>query len=99
MADLGKTHWLVIKWVLRYIRGIIDGGLVYNRGSNNDSVIKDFVDANYDGDLDKRRSQTQYVFTMLGNVVNWKVNFQRIVALSTTDSKYIVLIKEVIEAF
>jgi len=33
MANPDKFHWHIVKWILCYLRGIIDVGLVYYRGS------------------------------------------------------------------
>jgi len=33
MHDLGKGHWEAVKWVLRYIKGTIDVGVVFERDS------------------------------------------------------------------
>ena len=31
MANLGKDHWCAVKWVLMYIRGNVDYGLMYKK--------------------------------------------------------------------
>ncbi|OAE25191.1 hypothetical protein AXG93_925s1020 [Marchantia polymorpha subsp. ruderalis] len=51
--------------------------------------LKGYVDADFAGDLDKRRSLTGYVFTLFGCALSWKAHLQPIVALSTTDAEYI----------
>ena len=50
-------------------------------------------DANYVGDLDDRRSTIGYVFTLSGGLICWKSMIQSLVALSTTESKYMVVAK------
>lgn len=50
-----------------------------------------FSDADYATDLDRRRSVTGYVFQVGGNTVSWRSGLQHIVALSTTESKYMAL--------
>eukprot|EP00253_Pinus_taeda_P005185 PITA_05185 len=47
-----------------------------------------FRDRN-NGDLDKRRSTSGYVFTLASGAISWMSNLQNIVALSTTEAKYI----------
>ena len=48
-----------------------------------------FVDADYGGDLDMRRSTTGYVFVLNGGPISWRSSLQAITALSTTESEYI----------
>lgn len=57
-----------------------------------------FVDSDYAGDLDKRRSLTDFTFVFWGNIIFWKSNLQSIVALSTTETEFIALIEAVKEA-
>lgn len=47
-----------MKWTLRYLRGTIDVGLAYDRGNDVNSNVIGYVDLDYAGDLDKRRSLT-----------------------------------------
>ena len=65
MACPGKEHWQAMKWIFRYLRGIANLCLVYGR-SNCSNSITGFVDSDYAGDLDKRRSMTGYLFTLSG---------------------------------
>jgi len=50
--------------------------------------IHGFVDANWVGDLDQRRSTSGYVFNLFGGAVIWMSKKQFIVALSTTEAEY-----------
>ena len=51
--------------------------------------LEGFVDANYAGDLDTRRSTTGYLFYVYGGPVSWRSILQSIMALSTTEAEYI----------
>ena len=56
--------------VSTYIKGTIDISLIIEK---NDKVKQEcirYVDSNYDGDLDKHRSTTGYVFTLSQAPVN-----------------------------
>ena len=66
MENPGKEHWNAVKWV--YLSGTSDYCITFN--SNNDSVCS-FVDSNFAGDLDKRRSASGYVFTFAGGAISW----------------------------
>jgi len=87
MGNLGEEHWRVVKWVLRYLRGISDHCIIFN-GSEGSAY--GYMDADYAGDLDKKISTTDYVFTLAGGAISWMSKLQEIVALSTTESKCIV---------
>ncbi|XP_039115232.1 secreted RxLR effector protein 161-like [Dioscorea cayenensis subsp. rotundata] len=50
-----------------------------------------YVDSNYAGDLDDRRSTIGYVFTLGRGVICWKSTVQSSVALSTTEAKYMAV--------
>ncbi|KAF2325740.1 hypothetical protein GH714_034652 [Hevea brasiliensis] len=57
MACPRKEHWQTVKWILRYLKGTKDVGLTFDRANMSDSVIG-YVDSDFAGDLDKRRSLT-----------------------------------------
>ncbi|KAG8472449.1 hypothetical protein CXB51_034191 [Gossypium anomalum] len=63
MTNPGKEHWKAVQWILRYLRGTTDVCLQFGR--TEDGVIG-YVDADFAGDLDRRRSLTGYVFTIGG---------------------------------
>eukprot|EP00253_Pinus_taeda_P029114 PITA_29114 len=90
MSKPGKEHWTTMKWVFRYLRVTSDYGLCYQGRSRLDRVLDicGFVDADWAGDLDQRRSTSGYVFNLFGGVVNWMSKKQSVVALSTIDAKY-----------
>ena len=48
-----------------------------------------FVDLDFAGALDKRRSTSCYVFTLVGGAISWMSKLQEMIALSTTEAKYI----------
>lgn len=61
--------------------------------------IEGFVDFDYAGCLDTRKSLTGYIFTAFGTTINWKANLPKVVALSTTEAEYMALTEAVKEAF
>jgi len=62
-----------VKRVFRYLRGTTDYGLCYQGRPGLDRVLDNygFVDADWAGDLDQRRSTSGYVFNLFGGVINW----------------------------
>ncbi|GJT67523.1 retrotransposon protein, putative, ty1-copia subclass, partial [Tanacetum coccineum] len=94
----GKNHWEAVKWILKYLRGTANVGLVYETNRGNHVDVTGFVDSDYAKDPDKGRSITGYAFLVQGCVVSWKETLQHVVALSTTEAEYMALTKAAKEA-
>jgi hypothetical protein len=90
MSKLRKEHWTAVKRVFMYLRGTTSYGLCYGGRIGLDRVvdIHGFVDADWDGDLDRRISKSGYVFNMFGGAISWMSKRQVVVVLSTTESEY-----------
>ena len=88
MANPGKEHWKEVQWIFRYLRDSIDVCLHFGR--TRDEVVR-YVDFDFAGDLDKRKSLTGYVFTIGGCAINWKATLQTTIALSTTEAEYMTI--------
>ncbi|KAG8501467.1 hypothetical protein CXB51_003773 [Gossypium anomalum] len=95
MANPGKDHWKAVQWILRYLRGTTDVCLQFGR--TKDGVIG-YVDTDFAGDLDRRKSLTGYVFTIGGCAISWKATLQTTVALSTTEAEYMAITEACKEA-
>ena len=80
-----KEHWNAVKRILRYIKGTTSVALCF-RGS--DFIIRGYIDSDFAGNLDKRKSTTGYVFTLASEAVSWLSKLQTVVALSTTEAEY-----------
>ncbi|KAK8278123.1 hypothetical protein V6Z12_D09G019700 [Gossypium hirsutum] len=98
MHNPGKGHWQAVKWILRYILKTVDVGLLFKQDTTLGKGVIGYVDSDYAGDLDKRRSTTGYVFTLAGGPISWKSTLQSTVALSTTEAEYMAVIEAVKEA-
>lgn len=86
MANPGREHWNVVKRILRYIKGTSSVALCYG---GLDFIVKGYVDSDCAGDLDKSKSTTGYVFTLIGGAVSWVSKLQSVVANSTTEAEYV----------
>ena len=71
MSKPGKDT--TIKRVFKYLHGTTIYGLCYQGRPGLDRVvdIHGFVDANWAGDLDRRRSTSGYVFNLFGRAISW----------------------------
>jgi hypothetical protein len=90
MSKPEKEHWTTVKRVFGYLRGTASYGLCYKGRPGLDRVvdIHGFVDAGWDGDLDRRRSTSRYVFNLFGGEISWMRKRQAVVALSTVECEY-----------
>ncbi|XP_062119202.1 secreted RxLR effector protein 161-like [Humulus lupulus] len=94
----GEPHWEALKWILRYVKGTLDIGLVYDSKLNNIKVVAGYVDSDYARCLDTRRYTTGYVFTAQGGCISWKATLQKVVALSSIEAEYMVATEAIKEA-
>ncbi|KAL0396474.1 UNVERIFIED_CONTAM: Retrovirus-related Pol polyprotein from transposon TNT 1-94 [Sesamum calycinum] len=90
MSNPGRHHCEAVKWIFRYLKGIVGYGVVFG-SQQNDPLVVGYLDSNYAGDLDDRRSTTRYVFTLGGGPIYWKSKVQSIVTLSTTEAEYMAV--------
>jgi hypothetical protein len=97
MANPGKQHWDAVKWIFRYLKGTTDYDITFVRQKSDLSVVG-YVDADYAGDLDDRRSTTGYVFILAGGPICWKSMIQSTVAMSTTEAEYMAAAEAAKEA-
>eukprot|EP00253_Pinus_taeda_P011935 PITA_11935 len=88
--DMSRVPYASAVGSLMDLRGTSDYGLCYQGRPGLDRVldIRGFVDADWAGDLDQRRSTSGYVFNLFGGAVSWMSKKQSVVALSTTEAEY-----------
>jgi hypothetical protein len=71
------------------LKGTSYFGLLFDKNSVKEidvmRFVEGFVDYDFAGNLDKRRSIFGYVFSLLGSAVSWRTSLQSITALSTTE--------------
>ena len=85
MHNPGGEHWNAAKWILRYLQGTKDKGICFERCDEGiDKFSVGYVDSDFAGDLDKRRSTIGYMFTMANGSMYWRSILQPMVALSAT---------------
>ena len=84
--------------MLRYLSGTLNQGLVYGKSGIKSEGINGFVDSDFAGDLDRRRSLIGYLYMLDGCLINWKASLQHVVALSITEAKYTAAAEAVKEA-
>ena len=63
----GGEHWIAVKRILRYIKGTSYVALCYG---GSEFTVRGYVDLDFAGNLDKRKSTTGYVFALAGAAVS-----------------------------
>nr|GEV22218.1 hypothetical protein [Tanacetum cinerariifolium] len=62
----GKSHWTVVKTILKYLRNTKDMLLVYGRNTKAELRVVCYCNAGFETDSDEIKSQTGYVFIVNG---------------------------------
>ena len=95
MQEPMKAHMVIVKRILRYIKGTLEYGLLYS----NDKVSPSFFcDTDWVGDKETRRSTSGYCCSLGSGVVSWLSKKQPTIALSTTEAEYRVATQAACEA-
>ena len=90
MDKPSSEHLSAAKRILRYLKGTVNYGLLYNRG-DRDMKITGYSDSDFVGDINDRKSTSGQIFFMGGLPITWNSVKQRVVALSTCEAKYITV--------
>lgn len=77
-----------MKLILRYLQGTKDKCLCFSKG---DLKVQGYVDADFVGEVDHRRSTTDYIFTFRTTTISWMSRIQKIVDLSNIEAAYVVV--------
>lgn len=84
------THYKYALRVLKYLILTKNMKLTYCR-NNNSEILKCYVDSDWAGDINDRKSTTGYVIKMFDNVIFWKSKKQGTVTKSSTAAEYVAL--------
>jgi hypothetical protein len=79
------------------LKGTIKYGITFVRQKSDFSIVR-YVDADYEEDLDDRRSITGYVFTLVRGPICWKSMIQSMVTMSTIEAEYMLAAETAKEA-
>jgi hypothetical protein len=89
LSNPGKVHWNVVKWILRYLKGIINHYIYF--GGTSNPIFEAYTDADWVGYIDSRKSTSGYLVCFRNGAVTWQSKLQKYVALSTTEAEYIAV--------
>jgi hypothetical protein len=95
MHDPRKTHLVAAKRILRYLQGTLNLGLVIPRTAPSQLVV--YMDADWAGCPDTRRSTSGYAVFLGGSLVSWSSKRQPTVSRSSAEAEYRVVANGVAE--
>ena len=75
---------------MRYLRVTGDMGLLYD-GNEEKTTCVVYLDANWAGDLDDRKSTSGYVFQISNAAISWRSKRQSCVGLPTAEAEYMYM--------
>ena len=81
------AHLGAAKRIMRYVKGTIEYGLIYKRGSGN-YILSGYSDSDLAGNLEDRRSTGGMAFYLDENLITWVSQKQRCVALSSCEVEF-----------
>jgi Reverse transcriptase (RNA-dependent DNA polymerase) len=80
LLNSGKMHWNTVKWIFRFLKGIINHYIYF--GGTSNPVLEAYTDADWVGDIDSRKSTSGYLVCFGNEAVSWQSKLQKCVALS-----------------
>jgi hypothetical protein len=92
-----ESHWVVVKRILRYVKGTSSFGLHLTHGSSlslhgSSLSLHGFTDADWAGSIDDQKSTGGYIVFYGTTPISWKSGKQRTVARSSTEAEYKALV-------
>jgi len=86
-SNPNQIHMDSVDRIFTYLKNDPGKGIVYS--GKHGLQLRGFVDSDFAGCEDSRRSTTGWVFTLAGGPVSWSSQRQKTVATSTMDAEYI----------
>lgn len=91
MQETKNSQTLAAKRILRYLKGIINYGVLFpNTGKLDNGGLVSYSDSDWCGGKVKKRSTMEYVLKIFQAPVSWCSGRQIVVALSSCAAEYIL---------
>ena len=78
LSNPSKEHWVVVKWILRYLKDTSKTCLCFG---TDKFVLVGCMNADMAGNIDSRKSTSVYLITFSRGAVSWQSRLQKCVAL------------------
>ncbi|XP_041011264.1 secreted RxLR effector protein 161-like [Juglans microcarpa x Juglans regia] len=86
-SDPGLDHWRATKKIMRYFQGTKEYMLMYRRTDNLEVI--GYLDSDFAGCIDSRKSTLGYIFFMAAGVVSWRSAKQTLTTTSTMEAEFV----------
>lgn len=87
-SNYDENDWNKVKRVIKYLKGTISLGLLYE--GKEDNVIC-YADASLGTNDEEGKSTSGYVIKIFGDLINWRTKKQSHVALSSAEAEFIAM--------
>ncbi|XP_066354426.1 uncharacterized mitochondrial protein AtMg00810-like [Miscanthus floridulus] len=71
MGDPREDHWAAVKWLLHYVKGTVDHGIIFPKTGGSRLQLTVFSDADMAGDFDGRRSTSGMLVFLRSALISW----------------------------
>ena len=85
-----EPHVLAMKMIFKCLKGTIDFGISYPK--ENYLTLVSYIDADWEGSIDDRRSTSGVAFYLGDCLVSWLSKKQSLVSLSAVEVEYIAVV-------
>lgn len=83
------TDIMLVKRILRYLKGTADKGLVYKQSNESHQMLLCYSDSDFAGDQATCRSTSGMVCLLSGAAISWRSHRQTVVSISSTEAEII----------
>ena len=95
MSSSTVDNWAAVEHILRYLKGALGQGILYsNHGHNR---VECFIDADWAGLKEDKKSTSGYCVFVDGNLVSWKSKNKGVVSCSSAELEYRAMAQSVCE--
>lgn len=82
-----QEHWVAVKHLLKYVAGTKHHCILYD--GQGDLTLKGYCDADWGGDVRRRKSTSGCLFKLGGGAVSWCSKKKTCITLSTCEAEYV----------
>jgi hypothetical protein len=84
LVEPRHVHLVVAKHVMRYLKGTLDCGLIYD--GDHDFRLSGYTDSDWAGSVSDRKSTSECCFSLGSAMISWQSRKQSSIALSTIEA-------------